>query len=291
MTQSPTVTSADRFGFTLFMAVVIHAVVMLGISFGIQDKPAAPPTLEVTLAKYQSAERPKDADYLAQINQQGSGTLEEKALPSSDQLAQFQANEIKEVQPQSQTAAQPEQVQKRDSQIVTQAKSTHRVVTTNKERELAPETEVQEQPRKRIDLRSEIESLEAHFNNQRQEYAKRPRIKRLTAASTMQEPGAYYKEAWRRKVERIGNLNYPKQARQNSLYGELRLMVAINRDGTLSDVAVLQSSGQKVLDDAAIRIVRLASPFAPFGDDLRSYDMVEIIRTWRFEPGNRLFSQ
>lgn len=291
MTQSPTVTSADRFGFTLFMAVVIHAVVMLGISFGIQDKPAAPPTLEVTLAKYQSAERPKDADYLAQINQEGSGTLEEKALPSSDQLAQFQANQIKEVQPVSQTAAQPEQVKKRDSQIVTQAKSTHAVITTNEERKPTPETEVQDQPRKRIDLRSEIESLEAHFNNQRQEYAKRPRIKRLTAASTMQEPGAYYKEAWRRKVERIGNLNYPEQARQNSLYGELRLMVAINRDGTLSDVEVLQSSGQRVLDDAAIRIVRLASPFAPFGDDLRSYDMVEIIRTWRFEPGNRLFSQ
>lgn len=291
MTQSPTITSADRFGFTLFMAVVIHAVVMLGISFGIQDKPAAPPTLEITLAKYQSAKRPKDADYLAQIDQQGSGTLEEKALPSSDQLAQFQANEIKEVQPQSQTAAQPEQVKKRDSQIVTRAKSTHTVATTNEEREPAPETEVQEQPRKRIDLRSEIESLEAHFNNQRQEYAKRPRIKRLTAASTMQEPGAYYKEAWRRKVERIGNLNYPEQARQNSLYGELRLMVAINSDGTLSNVEVLQSSGQRVLDDAAIRIVRLASPFAPFGDDLRSYDMVEIIRTWRFEPGNRLFSQ
>ena len=291
MTQSPTVTSADRFGFTLFMAVVIHAVIMLGISFGIQDKPAAPPTLEITLAKYQSAERPEDADYLAQINQQGSGTLEEKALPSSDQLAQFQANQIKEVQPQSQTAAQPEQVKKRDSRIVTQAKSTHTVVTTNEERKPAPETEVQDQPRKRIDLRSEIESLEAHFNNQRQEYAKRPRVKRLTAASTMQEPGAYYKEAWRRKVERIGNLNYPEQARQNSLYGELRLMVAINRDGTLSDVEILQSSGQRVLDDAAIRIVRLASPFAPFGDDLRSYDMVEIIRTWRFEPGNRLFSQ
>lgn len=291
MIQSPTVTSTDRFGFTLFMAVVIHAVVMLGISFSIRDKPAAPPTLEVTLAKYESAGRPKDADYLAQINQQGSGTLEQKALPSSDQLAQFQANEIKEVQPQSQTEVRPEQIKRRDSQVVTQARSTHTAANTNEERKPVPETEVQEQPRKRIDLRSEIESLEAHFNNQRQEYAKRPRIKRLTAASTMQEPGAYYKEAWRRKVERIGNLNYPEQARQNSLYGELRLMVAINHDGTLSDVEVLQSSGQKVLDDAAMRIVKLASPFAPFGDDLRSYDMVEIIRTWRFEPGHGLFSQ
>lgn len=295
MTQSSTVTSAvtsaDRFGFTLFMAVIVHAMVVLGITFGIQDKPAAPPTLEITLAKYQSEERPAEADYLAQMNQQGSGTLEEKALPSSDQLAQFQASQIKEVQPASQTEAQPEQVKKQESQIVTRAQSTRKAVTTNEERQPTPETKVRDQPRKRIDLRNEIESLEAQFNHQRQEYAKRPRIKRLTAASTMQEPGAYYKEAWRRKVERIGNLNYPVQARENRMFGELRLMVAINRNGTLYNVEILQSSGQKVLDDAAIRIVRMASPFAPFGDDLKRYDIVEIIRTWRFEQGNRLFSQ
>lgn len=291
MTQSLSDHSSDRFGFTLFLAVVIHAVILLGVAFGIQDKPSAPPTLEITLATYRSDERPKDADYLAQMNQKGSGTLEEKALPSSDQQAPFQTNEIKEIQPESQTAAQPEQKKKIESKIVTQAKSTQKVVTANEERKPTPEAEVKEQPRKRIDLRSEIESLEAQFDHLRQEYAKRPRIKRLTAASTMEEPGAYYKEAWRRKVERIGNLNYPEQARQNSLYGELRLMVAINRDGTLYDVEILKSSGQRVLDDAAIQIVRLASPFAPFGDDLRSYDMVEIIRTWRFEPGNRLFSQ
>lgn len=107
----------------------------------------------------------------------------------------------------------------------------------------------------------------------------------------MLEPGAAYKNAWKQKVERIGNLNYPAKARQQQLYGELRLMVAINRDGTLSSVEILKSSGFSILDDAAIRIVRLAAPYAPFTDDLRDYDIVEIIRTWRFEKGNRLFSQ
>ncbi|MFK0571490.1 energy transducer TonB, partial [Endozoicomonas sp.] len=106
-----------------------------------------------------------------------------------------------------------------------------------------------------------------------------------------QEAGAFYKESWRRKVEKVGNINYPEKARRDQLYGELRLMVAIKRDGTLSSVEIMASSGYKVLDDAAIRIVKLASPFAPFDDTLKSYDIVEIIRTWRFEPGDRLFSQ
>lgn len=291
MTQSPTVSSSDRLGFTLFMAAAIHAVVVLGVSFGLNDKPAAPPTLEVTLATYQSKERPKEADYLAQINQQGSGTLEERALPSSDQEAEFQSNQINDVQPEAQTAAQPKQQQNNETRVVTKARAEQKVAVTQEVQQKAPEAEEIDKPRKRIDLRHEIESLEAMFNEQRQEYARRPRIKRLTAASTMQEAGAYYKESWRRKVEKIGNLNYPEQARREKLHGELGLMVAINRDGTLANVEVLHSSGYKVLDDAAIRIVRLASPYAPFGDDLRDYDMVEIIRTWRFEPGNPLFSQ
>lgn len=285
-----TVSSADRLGFTLFMAAAIHAVVVLGISFGLMDKPAPPKTLEVTLATYKSQEKPKEADYLAQLNQQGSGTLEKKAAPSTDQKADFQANQINEVQLQSQEAAAPDPKPQKTTQLVTRAETQKKV--PDGEEVKAPKEDLQKapEPRKQIDLRKEIASLEAQFSQQRQEYAKRPRVKRLTAASTMQEPGAFYKEAWRRKVEKVGNLNYPAQARSQKLYGELRLMVAINSDGTLADVQILKSSGYNVLDDAAIRIVKLSAPYAPFTDDLRDYDMVEIIRTWRFERGDRLFS-
>ncbi len=291
MSQSSTVSSTDRLGFTLFMAAAVHAVAVLGITFGLNDKPAAPPTLEITLATYQSKERPKEADYLAQLNQQGSGTLEEKALPSSDQTAEFQSHEVNEVQPKAQEAAQPEQQKHNDNRVVTNAESNQKVAVIEEIEQQTTEAQILDTPRQHIDLRNEIESLEAVFNKQRQEYARRPRIKRLTAASTMQEAGAFYKESWRRKVEKIGNLNYPEQARKQKLYGELSLMVAINSDGTLADVEILRPSGFSVLDDAAIRIVRLSSPYAPFGDDLNDFDMVEIIRTWRFEPGNHLFSQ
>lgn len=291
-TLSPAaVSTADRLGFTLFIAAALHVLLVLGVTFSVKDKPAPPPTLEVTLATYQSKEKPQEADYLAQIHQQGSGTLAEKALPSSDQRAQFQEDTIKEVQPQSQTAAQPKQALTQQTRVTTQAKSNQSVVATDNSKKTEPVTVEKDKPRKHIDLKNEIASLEAQFHQQRQEYAKRPRIKRLTAASTLQEAGAFYKESWRRKVEKVGNLNYPEKARNDRLYGELRLMVAINRDGSLSNIEILDSSGYQVLDDAAIRIVRMASPFAPFDDTLKSYDMVEIIRTWRFEPGDRLFSQ
>lgn len=284
------VSSVDRFSFTVFMATAIHAAVVLGVSFGLQDKPAPPKTLEVTLATYKSQEKPEEADYLAQFHQQGSGTEEEKAKPQTDQQAEFQSNQINEVVLEEQEAAAPKQEQPQTAQIATRAEVEQKTPDKSENKKPVPETPEQPRPHRRIDLRQEISSLEAQFSQQRQEYAKRPRIKRLTAASTMQEPGAYYKETWRRKVERVGNMNYPAQARKEKLYGELRLMVAINRDGTLHDVELLESSGSTVLDDAAIRIVKLAAPYAPFGNDLRDYDRVEIIRTWRFERGNRLFS-
>ena len=88
----------------------------------------------------------------------------------------------------------------------------------------------------------------------------------------------------------VGNLNYPAEARANRIYGSLRLMVQINRDGSLRDVRILESSGEKILDDAAIRIVRLAAPFMPFTGELMDVDVLEIIRTWRFEPGDRVSS-
>jgi protein TonB len=139
-------------------------------------------------------------------------------------------------------------------------------------------------------LSSDIASLEAELAQEQQLYAKRPRIHRLSAASTMRDKGAWYKDDWRKKVERIGNLNYPDEARRKQIYGNLRLMVSINRDGSLYEVLVLESSGQPLLDQAAQRIVRLAAPFAPFTGDLSDIDRLEIIRTWKFARGDRLSS-
>ncbi len=139
-------------------------------------------------------------------------------------------------------------------------------------------------------LSAEIASLEAELAQEVQQYAKRPKIHRLNAASTMRDKGAWYKDEWRKKVERIGNLNYPDEARRKRIYGSLRLLVSINRDGSLYEVQIMESSGHAELDQAAQRIVRLAAPYAPFTGDLADIDRLEIIRTWRFERGDRLSS-
>ena len=109
------------------------------------------------------------------------------------------------------------------------------------------------------------------------------RVRRLLAGATTAPEFAYYLEAWRRKVERIGNLNYPREARSRGLNGSLRLLVTITADGALRDVRVLETSGHRTLDEAAVHIVRLAAPYAPFSPRMRaSTDLLEIERTWHF---------
>ena len=246
-------------------------------------------TLEITLSTFKSEKAPEKADFLAKDNQQGSGTLDKKAVPKTTEIAPFQDNTVKKVTPPP--AARPEQTQAAPKAAVTTVAPTpkkapsqpHKVKT-----EAAPKANIPTFDSSQ--LSSEISSLEAELANEQQLYAKRPKIYRMSAASTMRDKGAWYKEDWRKKIERIGNLNYPEQARREKIYGKLRLLVSINRDGSLHEVLVLESSGQPLLDQAAQRIVRLAAPFAPFTGDLSDIDRLEIIRTWKFAQGDRLSS-
>ena len=116
-----------------------------------------------------------------------------------------------------------------------------------------------------------------------------PRVRRLDATAPRTNEDAYYLAAWRREVERVGHLNYPEAARTRKLRGNLRLLVAIAADGSLHDVRVLESSGHAVLDAAAVRIVRLAAPYAPLPPAMRrDADVLEIVRTWQFQRRRRL---
>jgi protein TonB len=95
---------------------------------------------------------------------------------------------------------------------------------------------------------------------------------------------AAYLNDWRLRVEAVGNRYYPEASLRYGIYGSLRLLVVIRYDGTLEDIRVLSSSGYTVLDDAAVKIVRMAAPFAPFPPELRAEaDKLEIIRTWQFQ--------
>lgn len=287
--SSAGVQPADRLGFTLFLAAVLHAALILGLGFTLAEPSQISKTLEITLSTFKSQEKPKEADFLAQDNQQGSGTLEHKAAPKTTEQALFQDSEVKRITP----PASPQQpaVRQQAPKAAVATRTPQQQKTPVKREEAKPTAQARPAPVfDSAQLSSEIASLEAELAQEVQQYAKRPKIHRLNAASTMRDKGAWYKDEWRKKVERIGNLNYPDEARRQGIYGSLRLLVSINRDGTLYEVQVLESSGQRTLDQAALRIVRLAAPFAPFTGDLADVDRLEIIRTWRFERGDRLSS-
>lgn len=282
---------ADRLGFTLLIAALLHLAIILGISFTVEDLPAQSKGLEVTLAQFASEKPPEEADFIAQADQQGSGSLEHEAVPSTPEEALFQDSKINEVSVDSSPQPTPP-VEAPTPVLTTQQPQPQKVKQ--------PETQTPiEQPSRpapvvmdRDQLAADIASLEAEYAVERQEFAKRPRISRQNTASTKRDISAWYRDEWRKKVERIGNLNYPDEARRQGIYGSLRLLVVIRSDGTIHEMTVMESSGQPVLDQAAQNIVRLSAPFAPFtGELVAQYDQVEIIRTWRFERGDRLSSQ
>ncbi len=280
---------ADRLGFTLFLAALIHLALLLGVGFTFVEPKQISRTLEITLATFKSEKKPAKADFLAQENQQGSGTLDKKAIPKTTQIAPFQDNKVQRVSPPPSVKPQVEEAAPKAA-VTTVAPAPKKAATRKQEVKAEPTPKAETPTFDSSQLSSDIASLEAELANEQQLYAKRPRIHRLSAASTMRDKGAWYKDEWRKKVERIGNLNYPEEARRKQIYGNLRLMVSINRDGSLYEVLVLESSGQPLLDQAAQRIVRLAAPFAPFTGDLSDIDRLEIIRTWKFARGDRLSS-
>lgn len=286
----PRAPAGRRLGLTLLCAALLHLAVLFGVGFSLPAPDLPSKTLDVTIATFKSETPPEKAELLAQHDQQGSGSLEQQATPKTTERAPFQDSRINPVAAPAVPRASPPPPPPQAS-VTTRAPRPQQAPS-----QVPPPRPAEPRPAEapRFDssqLSAEIASLEAQLSDERELYAKRPRVHRLNAASTMRDKGAWYKEEWRRKVERVGNLNYPDEARRQRLYGSLRLLVAINRDGTLREVALLESSGQPILDQAAMRIVRLSAPFAPFSGDLADVDVLEIIRTWRFARGDRLASQ
>lgn len=283
------VTSSDRLSFALFVAVLLHALVVFGVTFQASDRDNLSKTLEVTLATYKSDKAPEKADFLAQENQEGSGTLDEARMLTTDMEAIFQANTINETSLQEQQASAPRRPEGQRQLVTTTADSRNKIAT--EQRQPTMQVDLPDGPQKTLLERSlEMASLEAKLDSLRQTYAKQPRVQRLTAASTMKASDAYYVNSWRRRIEDNGARNYPREAESCFDDCRLRLLVAINADGTINELRILESSGRKVLDDAALRIVRMSAPFAPFTEEMKkTTDVLEIIRTWQFK-GNRYLS-
>ena len=282
--------SRERFGFTVFLSACVHAIIILGVGFTYLEELNSEPALEITMAQYRSEFAPDEADFFAQENQIGSGALDSAAAPSTPFKSDFNADVIQEVVPVPQAQEIVNEIEVQDIAVISSFQNEQKVQQQLDELEPEEDTLLSDQSTP-DDLSLAIASLQAQLDLQRQVYAKRPRKYTISSASTKKSHDALYLDGWRRRIEVVGNINYPNEARIQRLYGNLRMLVALFPNGEVSEIQILQSSGHSVLDQAAVQIVNIAAPFDPFPEAMRAEaDILEIIRTWRFHEGNALTS-
>jgi len=284
------VSSADRLSLTVFLAVALHAIVILGVSFNLTPpENAALTTMEVTLVSNKSQEAPDDAEYLAQANQLGGGDRREKVRDSSPFANPAPSTERGIAPNRPRALALPPLPQNKSRQEVLTADHAKTKTDSQPMHEPLPVPEARISAAQLFERSQELTRLSAKIEQIRKTYAITPRQTYVRGANAREYRFASYLDAWRAKVERIGNLNYPQEAVDKGINGSLLLDVAINADGTLHSVKLLRSSGYKILDDAAKHIVRLAAPYPPLSEEIRKdTDILHIPRVWHFRSGKGL---
>jgi len=278
-------TGADLFGATLLFSLLLHGVVILGITFDAEKPKPSVPTLDVTLVDVANQEQPDKADFLAQASNSGGGDQDKAARPSEPVSGPLPTpNQGVTAEPKEAQAPAP--TERTPAQLLTTSGETGFTVDSTKE-----QVEQKDRPApisdEDVQRKLEMAKLSAEVREQSQAYAKRPK-KKFISSNTREYVYAAYMKGWVGRVQRVGNLNYPDEARRQGVYGELVLTVGLNRDGTIKSMDVIKSSGHKLLDEAAQRIVRLAAPFPALPSDKTRVDELYITRTWQFLPGNVL---
>ena len=280
---------ASHFGAALLFSLMLHAILILGIGFHFAKSAPSVPTLDVTLINTSNAEMPRHADFLAQANNAGGGNSDKAhrpGTPFSGPLPVTQAG----IAPRPMSPAAPAQQIQSGRHIITTIGRSHDTAAQQHATQAEPQPQQRVAPDP-VPQRLEMARLAQEVRDEQQAYARRPRRK-YVSANTRDVADAAYQVAWVRRIERIGNLNYPDAARRRHLHGDVVLSVTIGADGQVRGTTVNASSGYRVLDDAAIRIVHLAAPFPPIPHekDPGGHRITELVitRTWQFLPGNRL---
>ena len=278
--RAPQITDNDRLGMTLFLAAVFHGIVILGITFSISPPAESEflPTLDVILVQTQNPSEAEDAKYLAQVSQQGGGNSEEQSRPTDLFTApSLSKNPGMAMATSQQQLASQKQVE--EVALLHQDKSSYSI-DTDEDKQNPNDTTSQN--RQNQNQNSKQARLAHELSTQIQNQAEKTRTRYLNSSTREFVPATYMRQ-WINRVERIGNLNYPDQARREKLSGTLILDVVINADGELVKTDLRQSSGHQILDDAAKRIVQLAAPYSPFPPKLRKEaDVIHITRSWEF---------
>lgn len=275
----------DRMTVAVLIALLLHGALLIGLSFHLEFSPVrkVAETLDVVLVNFRTETEPEEAEFLAPVSQQGGGDDEQAEKPSA------------ELSPDLPSLAEGDMPANSTPMLPKPDDSDREVVTTeNASAELAPELTSIEQPDPQVPSAAEImqqsmqsASLQPQAERPNPWQSKLPR-RRFISANTKEYEYATYMAAWVAKVERVGNLNYPTELKQRRVAGDLLMTVGVNADGSVESINVRRESGIPELDQAAMRIVRLAAPYAPLPADIAAeVDVLHITRTWRFSAGNR----
>ena len=290
--RSPSVPAGhDRvLAMALGTSIVLHAV-LLGVHFKFPNAlrlPSAEPRLEVVLVNAKTRERPAKADVLAQANLDRGGTVDERRRARSPLPV---TNPKKPGHDLALAERRVRELEARQQELLAMARASQARLAQQPPSP-APAEEAASRPSGRdlADLSLAAMRLQAQIDKQLDEYQQRPR-KKFIGANAAEYRYAQYEEDWRAKVERVGTVNYPAEAR-GKLYGNLRLTVTIRPDGSVDSIELDRSSGLKILDAAAYKIVRMAGPFAAFPPAIRrDTDLLVITRTWFFGQGDKLWTE
>ena len=277
-------TESQRLSATLALSLLVHGMLVLGLGFALDDAAPVVPTLDVILSQTSTPLTPKQADFLAAANQQGGGD-HDKAQRPRDTQAGWVPQEQTGVAPQPLRAQSPDAVPPPEARVVTTKTSDASVPPA----QTRPEPDQPELPTGDLKIQrdAEMARLAAEIHLRSELYAKRPKRK-FVSASTREYVYANYLRAWVDRAERVGNLNYPDEARRKRLAGQVVISVAVRRDGTVEDSRIIKSSGIPLLDSTALRIVKLSVPFPPLPKTDEEIDLLHVTRTWQFLPGGEV---
>ncbi len=277
--------SGQRLTFAATFSLSLHAFFLFGIVFVVpksENLPALSQPLEVVLVNSKSVHRPNNATAYAQNNLDGGGNVEDERHARTPFPVLGDAQHFTP----EQTAQRLRQTQRESQRLLTRNKSNFDVAQNKTQQQNQDSADAEGHDLAQRSL--EIVRLEAQISKNLSMYEKMPKRK-FIGARTQEYRYAQYVEDWRAKVERIGNLNYPELARAQKIYGSLTLTVSIRSDGSVEDVEINRSSGQRILDASAIRIVKLSAPFPPFPPDIaKETDILSITRTWTFTSNDTL---
>lgn len=272
--EPPPVSVSDSLLVAIFLAAVIHVILIFSINFTVSLPEKINKSIEITITQTPADKAPKKAQFLAQENQVGAGETDKKPEPPKQQLPSDGASQKRIYK---KPVKQTKTVQAK--KLITQKKSEDKIKAANKADTKLDKSKPQLSAEA---LSKQIIKMGANIRYS-QQTAEKSRIKFVNRVSTHKYLASQYLLDWQRKVQRTGNLNYPEVARKKDFIGSLVMDVGVKQDGSIYSIRISRSSGSKALDDAAKRIVTMSAPFPPLPKDLRKeLDVLVITRVWEF---------